>query len=448
MTRMRPGALLVVILLVATACSSPADVTEPIDSTASSIPATGVTTTTLASDVNTDQVGAVTVHPIVTGAQRLVADDLILLRNRKIGLIANSASMAGDDHLADLIHQHADVELVALFAPEHGLRGTAEAGEIVQDTIDDATGVPVYSLYGGVRAPTDEMLDGIDVLVYDLQDVGARYFTYISTMGLAMQAAVAADIPFVILDRPDPLGGAVGGFVRDTGVESFIAQYPIADTYGLTPGELAQAIVGEAWLPRLDDLDLRVIELEGWSRNLRWADTDLAWVPPSPSLPTRNAALLYPALVPFEATTVSVGRGTSLPFQVFGAPWLDGDATTAVLNELGLPGVSFEPVGFIPQGEGILHAGRPIDGVLINVTDYSLVNPSDLAVHLLHTVLQQPRSGRLIDNPNLLDLLAGGPTLRTELAGGMSAEAIIAAREAEQLAFDQLVEPYRIYPNQ
>lgn len=445
MTSVLRGSLVATSLFLA-ACSSSTDVTKPTSSETTTMEA-AATSTTVGPDLTTDQLVVRTVEPIVIGAQRLIDDDLVLLRNRRIGLIANAASVVGDDHVADLMFAHPDVELAALFAPEHGLRGTVDAGEIVEDTIDESTGVTVFSLYGQERAPTPEMLEGIEVLVYDLQDVGARYFTYISTMGLAMQSAAAADIPFVVLDRPNPLGGDVGGFVRDADVDSFIAQYPIADTYGLTAGELATAIVGEGWLPGLETLDLRVIEMEGWTGDKRWSDTDLRWVAPSPSLQTRNATLLYPALVFFEATTVSVGRGTSLPFEVFGAPWLDGDAATDALNELELPGVSFEPIGFIPQGDGVLHAGRPIDGVLVKVTDPALVNPTDLGVHLMRTASLQRVPGRMIDSPDLLDLLAGGPTLRTELDDGMSADEIIAQREDERLAFEELIDPYRLYPN-
>jgi uncharacterized protein YbbC (DUF1343 family) len=387
---------------------------------------------------------------VITGAAAQFASGFADFEEQRVGLIANSASVVGGVHIADLVDQSPSVELVALFGPEHGLRGDAAAGEEVDDSVDPTTGVPVFSLYGENRTPLPEMLEGLDVLIYDLQDVGTRYFTYISTMGLAMQAAAEAEISFVILDRPNPLGGAVSGFMRDAVVDSFIAQYPIPDQYGLTAGELASAIVGEGWLPGLDTLDLFVVEMEGWDRSTTWSATGLPWFPPSPALQTLKATSLYPALVPFEATTVSVGRGTDRSFEVLGAPWLDADALISTLEQLNLPGVVIEPVSFTPEGSSdseIPHIGVRIDGVAISITEDGAVLAPDLGVHLLTLVLEQAGGDveAVINNPDLLDLLAGGPMLRNQLTEGLDPQTIIDEREQANVDFDELMDIYRLY---
>jgi len=212
---------------------------------------------------------------VVTGLGQLAAANFELLAGKRVGVIANATSMHDGGHIIDLLAAAPDVELVAAFAPEHGIRGTADAGVDVADDIDPITGIPIFSLYGSNRAPAAASLTDIDVLVYDLQDVGARYYTYISTLGLAMQAAASADVGFVVLDRPNPLGGdRIAGFVRDDGLESFVSQYPIPATYGLTVGELATAIVGEGSIPDLAELDLAAVPIPR-HRALRGHDDQL-----------------------------------------------------------------------------------------------------------------------------------------------------------------------------
>ena len=380
-----------------------------------------------------------------TGAEGLLADDFASLAGLRLGLIVHQASMVGDRHLIDVVGEMPEIELAAVFAPEHGVRSEVDAGVAVADGTDAGSGVPVFSLYGETRQPTPEMLRGIDVLVYDLQDVGVRCYTYISTMGLAMQSAAAAGIPFIVLDRPDPLGGdRLGGFVRDSAQVSFVSQYPIPTVYGLTAGELASAIKGEGWLPGLEDLDLRVIEMQGWSRGTPWPVLDRPWVAPSPGLPTEVAALTYPATVLFEATTLSYGRGTDRVFRWIGAPWLDGNALAADLNRRDLPGVRFDPVSFTPDSALAPEprfSGIDIDGVEVVVLDLVAFDPVMTGIHLLtaaQSASDAAGTGSIVDRPQMFDLLAGSDRLRRALAASESAEDIIGGWDAELAAYDEL----------
>ena len=265
-----------------------------------------------------------------TGADLLVASGFAALAGKRVGLITNQTGLVGGEHLADLLSKAPGLKLAAIFAPEHGFRGKAEAGASVRGGVDAKTGVPIFSLYGATRKPTQVMLRNVDVLVFDIQDVGARFYTYISTMGLAMQAAAAARIPFVVLDRPNPLGGEyVSGFVLEPSLRSFVGQYPIPIVHGLTVGELARMIKGEGWLEGLGALELSVVEMQGWRRSMRWPQTERAWVATSPNIPTFESALVYPGIGIVGEAEVSEGRGTPTPFSLFAAPWLDAARTAA-----------------------------------------------------------------------------------------------------------------------
>src|SRR5512145_2098379 len=223
---------------------------------------------------------------IVTGAEALARSGFAALAGKRVGLITNQTGRVGTEHLADLLSKAPNVRLTAILAPEHGFRGEAEAGAKVGASIDARTGVAVFSLYGATNKPTRQMLRNIDVLVFDIQDVGVRFYTYISTMGLAMQAAAEARIPFVVLDRPNPLGGDyVSGFVLEPALASFVGQYPIPIVHGMTVGELARMIKGERWLKGLDRLELTVVPLDGWRRAMCWPDLQRPWVPTSPNIP-------------------------------------------------------------------------------------------------------------------------------------------------------------------
>jgi uncharacterized protein YbbC (DUF1343 family) len=262
--------------------------------------------------------------PVRVGAKVLHESGYGELNGRRVGLITNHTAMVDGTHLIDLMHAGGKVRLAALFAPEHGLRGLEEDGVQLGEGVDGRTGVPVHSLYGKVKKPAPAMLRGLDFLLFDIQDIGSRFYTYISTMGLAMQAAAAAQIPFVVLDRPNPLGGEYcAGFVLAEGYGSFTGAYPIPVTHGLTVGELALMIKGERMLPGLEKLDLRVIRMAGWQRRMQWPETGLEWVSTSPNIPDFETALLYPGICFLEATAASEGRGTREPFRVAGFPVLN-----------------------------------------------------------------------------------------------------------------------------
>ncbi len=395
---------------------------------------------------------------VKTGAEVLAATGFESLAGLRVGLVANQTSVAGDEHLIDLLVEAADVELVAAFAPEHGIRGIADAGEVFDDEIDLATGTPIVSLYGENRAPPEESLEGIDVLLFDLQSVGTRYYTYISTMGLAMQAAADAGIPFVVLDRPNPHGGQMlEGLIRAPAQDSFIGQYPIPAVYGMTPGELAQAIKGEQWLSGLETLDLQVIELQGWDRDQTWFDIDREWIGPSPGLPTPEAATVYPGTVLFEATTLSYGTGTLHPFSAIGAPWIDGERLAADVeastSASGLTGFEIEAVTYTPMVIPNVSVrprfeGEEVAGLRIFVTDAASYQPTVVGVHMLIAAQAQATEqgrGSIIDRPRVFDLLAGSPALQRDLAAGVPVDDIVESWQPALEEFRATTSPYFLY---
>ncbi len=392
--------------------------------------------------------------PVKTGAQVLADDGFRLLAGRRVGLLVNHTARVGGAHLVDVLHAAPDVTLAALFGPEHGLRGTADAGEKVADGRDDRTGVPVYSLYGATRKPTPAMLRGLDVLVFDIQDVGARFYTFISTMGLAMQAAAEAGLPFVVLDRPNPLGGAyVSGFVLEPAFTSFVGQYPLPVAHGLTVGELARMIQGERLLPGLETLRLDVVPMQNWQRAMRWPDTGLPWIYTSPNIPDFETALVYPGACFFEATAASEGRGTLEPFKLLGAPWADGPTLADTLNARRLPGVRFEATRFTPRSiEGMVAQpkleGEALRGVRYVVTDAHAFRPVETGIHVLHAFYRQALGAGRKDffaREDALARLAGTRRLGQMLQAGARPEAVIAAWQEEVQAFERRRAPYLLY---
>lgn len=392
-----------------------------------------------------------------TGAQRLVDSGFEALGGMRVGLVTNHTARVdtadgGPAHLIDRLDTAPNVVLGALFGPEHGLRGTAEAGDKVESGRDAATGAPVYSLYGSNRKPTQAQLRGLDALVFDMQDVGARFYTYISTMGYAMQAAAEAGIPFVVLDRPNPIGDRVEGFLMRPEHESFVGLYPIPVTHGLTVGELARMIQGEGWLDGLDDLDLRVVEMEGYERGMPWEDTGLDWIPPSPNVPDVETARVYPGAAFFEGTTASEGRGTRTPFTHVGARWVDGEALAADLNSRGLEGVRFEATAFTPvdlpgQATDPKGEGERLEGVRLEITDPAAFRPVATGTHLLEAVYRQAPRGvhREFFKADWLAKLSGSDALRQRIVDGDDPDTIVASWQRQADLFSERAEPYRLY---
>jgi len=301
---------------------------------------------------------------VLTGIDVLLRDNFAPLAGRRIGLITNHTGLARDGRsTTDLLHAAENVELVRLFSPEHGPRGELDVAHI-GDSLDPATGVPVVSLYGEHRRPTASMLDGLDTLVFDIQDIGTRFYTYISTMGNAMQVAAEHGKRFVVLDRPNPINGVtVAGPVLDDGRQSFVGFHTLPVRHGMTVGELALMFRDELGL----DLDLDIVRLEGWTRATWFDATGLAWINPSPNMRSLVEAILYPGIGLLETTNLSVGRGTATPFELIGAPWLDAEALAAALNRMELAGIEFSPVHFTPDAS--VFADELCHGVRFTLTD-------------------------------------------------------------------------------
>ncbi|NQT36982.1 MAG: DUF1343 domain-containing protein [Planctomycetes bacterium] len=388
---------------------------------------------TIAADAVTDGY-----RPVVrTGIDVLRREDFRRLRGRRVGLITNHTGIdATGASTARLLHEAAEVKLVALFSPEHGLHGTLDTARIA-DGRDRATGLPVYSLYGASRRPKAETLSGIDTLVFDIQDIGTRFYTYISTMGYAMQAAAEAKIRFVVLDRPNPINGTdVAGPLLDEGRESFVGFHRLPVRHGMTIGELARMFREELQL----DLDLQVVPVEGWRRDMFFDATGLKWVNPSPNMRSLTEALLYPGVGLLETTNVSVGRGTDTPFEVIGAPWIDGIRTAGALNGCGLPGVRFVPIDFTPGASKF--AGERCGGVNIIITDRAAFRPLRTGLEIAHRLQTLYPDAwtvdaydRLLANRRVLELLKSGESAaRIETAYRTDLEAF-ARRRARYLLY-------------
>ena len=364
------------------------------------------------------------------GIDQIELDNGGVLRGRKVGLIAHAASVTGDGRRTVDALRAKDVNVVRLFAPEHGLASTAGAGEKVAAGKDETTKLPIVSLYGDKKAPSAEDLAGLDALVFDLQDAGVRFYTYMSTMMLSMAAAADAGIDFVVLDRPNPLGGdrVEGPFSdpRDVVPESLVNMTPGPLVHGLTVGEMARLVNASAARPAR----LTVIPLRGWKRTMTWSDTGRAWVPPSPNLKTPEAAIAYPGTALVEGTNVSEGRGTESPFLLIGAPFVKPETIVPLLK---VPGFTAEPTTFTPAASAAApnpkHVGKASPGIRVKVTDAPGAKPYQLGVALLAALRMQPgfewlREGEAIDR------LVGTKKLRAALEAGQPVDAIVAADAA------------------
>lgn len=381
---------------------------------------------------------------VVPGVEVLLTDSTSLVRGRSVGLVTNQTGVGrSGESTIDLLDRAEGVELVALFSPEHGIRGAAEAGAAVADDEDPETGLPVYSLYGETRKPTASMLEGLDVLVFDIQDVGARYYTYVSTMGLAMEAAAEHALAFVVLDRPNPVGGRqVQGNVLDPAHASFVGRYPVAMRHGMTVGELARFIRAR----RVPDLRLHVVPVRGWSRGTWFDGTGLPWVPPSPNMRALATATHYPGTCLFEGTNLSVGRGTDRPFEQVGAPWLDAAELARRLEERELAGVRFEAVTFRPDdpGDG-KYGGEEVRGVRFVVTDREAYDPTLTGAAALREA-HRMAGDRWRWRREHFDRLAGTERLRASIEEGEPLEAIAERWSAQRERFLAARDSFLIYP--
>ena len=379
------------------------------------------------------------------GLDRLLSEGYLPLQGKRIGLITNHAGVdACLRSNIDLLHHHPDYNLVALYGPEHGVRGSAAAGEHVDSSIDLRTGLPVYSLYGASRRPSREALGGIEALVFDILDCGSRYYTFPYTMAYTMQAAAEHGIPYIVLDRPNPLSGIrVEGNVLRRGFESFVGLYPIPMRHGMTIGELAGLFNAEFGI----SCDLHVIPMSGWQRQMWWEQTGKPWVAPSPNLPTFESSNLYPGSCLFEGTNLSEGRGTTKPFQVIGAPWIIAEEWAEALNGLNLEAVIFRPTYFTPTFSK--HQGQLCGGVEIHVFDRDQCDPIRVALEMISMVRRLHPNGftwlELHNSRYFFDLLAGTDQLRLDLNRGVTPAEIIAGWNSELNTFKTLRDKYLLY---
>jgi beta-N-acetylhexosaminidase len=379
------------------------------------------------------------------GADVFIEAHLELVKGKNVGLITNQTGrLASGEFFLDALLDRS-VNVIALFGPEHGIRGEAAAGESVRNGKDVETGTPIYSLYGDTRKPNPDMLRNVDVLIYDIQDVGARFYTYISTMALAMEAAAQAKIPFIVLDRPNPLGGIkVDGPILEDSLKSFVGMFPIPVVYGMTCGELARMINGEGWLAGNVKADLFVIPMEGWRRGMTWEATGLSWIQSSPNIPTPSTAKVYPATCFLEATNVSEGRGTPRPFQTIGAPFIDSEMLAGSLTALYLKGVIFNPVSFTPTSSK--HKGTECQGVFIEVTDQESFQPVITGLHIIRQIKQMYPSDFILKTKPF-ERLMGSAGIHDLLADVESALRTAIDWQEDLDAFKSAASRYFLYPS-
>jgi len=393
--------------------------------------------------------GLAQTSPVVVGADVLIHERFDLIEGKRVGLVTNhSALLADGEHLADALHALTGTKLVALYGPEHGIRGDSTGP--VENAIDSATGVPVFSLYGKSYKPTLEMLTGVDVLIFDIQDVGARFYTYVSTLGHVMSAAAENNIPVIVLDRPNPVTGLyVDGPIAEDSLKSFVAYAPIPIAHGMTIGELAFMYNGEGWLDNGVAARLTVVEMKNWKRSMWYDQTGLTWVRLSPNMLTLSTAIPYTGTCLFEGINISEGRGTDRPFEYIGAPWSSADTVSSILNSQRLAGVKFVPKEFTPTR-------RPNDasvpkfesklckGVFVDVTDRDAFQPVRAGVWMIWAFKQtnpsafQWRSSRF-------DRLAGTARIRNMLDQGKTPPEIFATWDADLRRFCSIRTKYLIY---
>ena len=366
----------------------------------------------------------------------LEAQKFAPLAGKRIGLITNQTGVDRNRRSTiDLLAHAPGVKLVALFSPEHGIRGTLD--ERVSSTTDTATGLPVYSLYGETLRPTDAMLKGLDALVFDIQDAGVRFYTYITTMGYAMEAAAAHHISFYVLDRPDPLGGErVEGPMLDRDRLNFAGYFPMPVRMGMTLGEMAQMFDAENRI----GCDLHVIRMQNWKRSDWLDDTGLPWVDPSPNLRWFRAEILYPGIEILQAGGVSVGRGTPHPFEFVGAPWIRGEELAAYLNRLAIRGVRFEPEKFTPDSGP--YKGQLCDGVRVALTDGNALQPMRVGIEIA-LALEKLYPGKF-DPAKMIELVGNANTIR-QLVEGEDATAIVTSWNHELEEFRKTRAKYLLY---
>jgi uncharacterized protein YbbC (DUF1343 family) len=376
------------------------------------------------------------VADVLPGIDVLERDGFTALKDRKVGLITNHTGRTADGRRTiDVLSNCGQLRLVCVFAPEHGPQGRLD--DVVAHGRDEPTGLPVWSLYGETRQPTDAMLQGGDTLVFDVQDIGCRFYTYVSTMALCLQAAAAHGLRFCVLDRPNPIDGVhTAGPLLDAGSESFVGCHTIPVRHGLTAGELMRLLIGEKGL----QVAAEVVPCRGWERAMTYDRTGLPWIDPSPNMRSLTQALLYPGIGLLEGTNLSVGRGTDSPFERVGAPWCDGRALAAALRALELPGVAFVPIRFSPTSSKF--AGQECSGVQIAITDWQSFEPVGTGLAIA-CALRDRFAGRW--EPDRLQWLLKSKRAWDAFAAGRSPAAIAAGWQQDLTVFRMRAKPFLLY---
>jgi uncharacterized protein YbbC (DUF1343 family) len=395
---------------------------------------------------------------IKVGAELLIEKHLDLIKGKNIGIITNHSAVLQDGrHLVDVLKSIPEVKVLALFGPEHGIRGDAPDGKSIDHDIDDPTQLKVFSLFGKITKPTPEMLKGIEVLIFDIQDVGVRFYTFTSTLFLTMEAAAENNITFIVLDRPNPIGGLnFDGPIREDSLKSFVGLHPIPVMHGMTVGELAKMANDEGWLKNGVKANLKIIKMEGWYRKLWYDETSLQWLKPSPNIVTMNTAVIYPGTCFIEGTNVSEGRGTMNPFEIIGAPFVNAEKLANKLNEYKLKGVKFRPITFTPENIIKMTTDPKYDsiechGVFIDITDRNIIEPVKIGVYILYALKDlfpndfKWRSPSRSTGKYYIDLLSGTTEIRQMLDKGIKPEEIISRWQAGLDKFKLIRKKHLLY---
>lgn len=385
------------------------------------------------------------------GIERLIADKFHLIEGKNIGIITNHTGiLSNGEHFVDYLFSTKRVKIKALFGPEHGIRGDAPDGRKITDAIDEKTGIIVYSLYGEIRKPTKEMLKDIDILVFDIQDIGARFYTYISTLNNCLEAAAENNIKFIVCDRPNPIGGIkVDGPILKPNQKSFVGIQPIPIQHGMTVGELALMFNSEGWLENGIKADLIIIEVENWKRDQLFDRTGLDWINPSPNMVNLDAAIIYPGLCLIEGTNVSEGRGTMKPFLTIGAPFIDPEALIKELDSYKLRGVQFKSTSFTPKQIPNMSTNPKFKdslckGIEIQITDRVGVDAVKLGITIVYTINKLFKNDFIL-NKRRFNLLLGDESVTENILTNENLNDIFDLWQGELEFFKQVRDKYLLY---
>jgi uncharacterized protein YbbC (DUF1343 family) len=385
------------------------------------------------------------------GADRLVLEEFNLIKNKNVGIVTNhTATLSDGTHLVDAVKEIKGVRVTALFGPEHGIRGDNSAGNMIADSIDFKTGIPVYSLYGKDRKPTKEMLENVEVLIFDIQDIGARFYTYISTLFYTIQAAAENNIPMIVLDRPNPINGIyVDGPIRKPDLKSFVGIAPLPITHGMTAGELANYFTGERLIGENFKVNLQIVKMKNWNRSLFYDSYHSAWIKPSPNISSLETAIVYPGTCLVEGTNISEGRGTAEPFLQIGVPFINSSELVNELLQQKIPGIHLDTISFTPKEiEGVATNPKYKDetcyGIKFKVINREKFESVKFGIQLIAAIHKLYPNEFKFRNDSF-DKLSGDRTIRLKIEEGMSLQKIVDSYQVELQQFNTIRKKYLLY---